>query len=371
MIVILRCNSIVSDSRVKKYIDFFEEKKIEYKVLGWDRIGEGIQLENTTFFIKKSGYNVGGFNALLDRFLWMIYIIKFLRINKNINTIHACDVDTAFPAVIFKLIFNRKVKLIFDVFDWFSHTLYNQNWIIKLLFKLVEKYSIKYSDEVIICEPERIEQIPYKLNKKELIIPNIPSFNDISFLKYEDKYKFDNDNITLSYVGGFAPCRNLNEIFEAVQSKKFNLLIAGFGTKSIEDKCLELSNLDNVKYFGKVNYKDGLNIMYNSDIIYAMYSKINPNHFFAAPNKYYEAMMLGKPIISTKGINMEKKILDNKLGYIIDESSVELLNLIIGITKEDVLLKGNNASELWQNKYMNYIDNYFNNTYIKMIEINK
>ena len=65
-----------------------------------------------------------------------------------------------------------------------------------------------------------------------------------------------------------------------------------------------------------------------------------------------------------------QKILDNKLGYIIDESSEELLNLIVGITKEDVLLKGNNASELWQNKYMNYIDNYFNNTYIKMIGIN-
>lgn len=371
MILITRTNGIYSSPRIEKYVNFFEENNIDYLTIGWDRVNKGLKRKNTIYFNLKSQFNLGGVKAATHRIKWMSFLIKqLLKNKKKITVIHAFDLDTAFPSVVFKFFFNRKVKVIFDICDWMSATLYNQNKIILFAFKKMESFTIKHSDEVIICEPERIEQIPYKLNKKELVVPNIPSFNDISFLKHDDKYKFDNDNITLSYVGGFAPCRNLNEIFEAVQSKKFNLLIAGFGTKSIEDKCLELSNLDNVKYFGKVNYKDGLNIMYNSDIIYAMYSKINPNHFFAAPNKYYEAMMLGKPIISTKGINMEKKILDNKLGYIIDESSVELLNLIINIDINDILLKGNNAYELWQNKYMNYIDDYFDNTYKKIIGLN-
>lgn len=80
-----------------------------------------------------------------------------------------------------------------------------------------------------------------------------------------------------------------------------NLLIAGYGAKEIEERCINLNEKDNIIYFGKVVYDQGLNIMYNGDVIYAMYCKTNPNHIFAAPNKYYEAMLLAKPIISTKG----------------------------------------------------------------------
>lgn len=371
MILLTRTNEIFSSPRIEKYISYFEKNNIRYIVIGWDRANKGLERNNTIYFKLKSGFNIGGAKATLNKIRWMYFLFKqLIKNSKNITLIHAFDLDTAFPAVIFKMFVNRKVKVIFDICDWTSATLYNQNKLILSVFKKMESLSIKHSDEVIICEPERIEQIPCKLNKKELVVPNIPAFNDISFLKQDDKYKFDNENITLSYVGGFAHCRNLNELFEAVKSNKFNLLIAGYGSKDLEDKCMELSCLENVKYFGKVDYKEGLNIMYNSDIIYAMYSKINPNHFYAAPNKYYEAMMLGKPIISTKGINMEKKILDNKIGYIIDESSDELLNLIVNINKNDLLFKGNIASELWQNKYKNYIDNYFNSKYKNFITLN-
>ena len=152
-------------------------------------------------------------------------------------------------------------------------------------------------------------------------------------------------------------------------SQEFNLLIAGYGSKEIEDKCKELSILSNIKYFGKVDYKIGLNIMYNSNIIYAMYSKSNPNHFYAAPNKYYEAMMLGKPIISTKGINMERKILDNNIGYIIEESSEELINLINSLSLDDIQEKGKAANLLWENKYKNYTSKFLNEEYIDLIKV--
>ena len=71
-----------------------------------------------------------------------------------------------------------------------------------------------------------------------------------------------------------------------------NLLIAGFGDDRIERRCIEMSARENIKYFGTVSYEQGLHISYNSDIIYAMYCKTNPNHIYAAPNKYYEAMLL-------------------------------------------------------------------------------
>lgn len=365
MIYLLRCNSIISDSRAQKYIDFYNNHNIKYRVLGWDRLNEGISLPCTDFYNKKSGYNVGGMKAAKDRLSWMKYIVNYLRSCNDDNIIiHACDLDTAFPACIYKSFFNKKAIVIFDIFDWYSDNLSTQSALIKCGFKIMEKYSIKHSDEVIICEEERIKQIPYHLNKKELIFPNIPFFQNYDFLAKDNKYKFNNNLITLSYVGGFVNDRCLDILLQLVENKLVNLLIAGFGQQDFVDKCSKLSKeLDNIKYFGKVKYSEGLNIMYNSDIIYAMYSKISPNNIFAAPNKYYEAMLLGKAIISTKGIILENKIQKNNIGYIVEESYKDMSLLIKSLKREDINAKSLNAQKLWDSTYCNYTKNFLENDY--------
>ncbi|MFA6572452.1 MAG: capsule biosynthesis protein CapK [Bacteroidota bacterium] len=368
MIVATRSNGIYSSPRIEKYIDFYEDNHMEYLIVGWDRNNKKLIRNDTIFYTKKSGHNVGGFKAAFDRVHWMLFLFKILFKNrKKINTIHAFDLDTAFPAILFKLIIRKNIVVIFDVCDWFSATLYKQNKIIIQIFKLMERLTIKYADEVIICEPERIEQIPYKLNKEEIIVPNIPSFKDLSFLKINDEYKFMNGKITLSYVGGFGAERFLDELFDIAEKGLINLLIAGYGDAKMEQRCGQLNNLDNVKYFGKVDYQLGLNIMYNSDLIYAMYCKSNPNHVYAAPNKYYEAMMLHKPILSNLGISISNKILNQQIGYVINESLPELEELVLSLKKEEMSQKGENAGRLWDNHYRTYTSDFLNTTYQRIL----
>lgn len=369
MITLLRSNSIISDSRVQKYLDFFKRKEVDYQVVGWNRIDEDVQISNSFFYVRKSGYNVGGFHAVKDRLHWMKFIVSYLRKHKKeITVIHACDLDTAFPASIFKYLFSRNVKIIFDVFDWFTDTLNNQNILIRIAFKLMERISVRWADEIIICEPERIKQIPYKLNKKELIFPNIPSFSSYDFLQYNSNYHFNNDLLTFAYVGGFVDDRCLNELFQLAENRRVNLLLAGFGSQHLVEKCRWLdANLDNVKYLGKVAYSVGLNIMYNADLIYAMYSKVTPNNVFAAPNKYYEAMLLGKAIISTKGIILEPKIMSQGIGYVVDESYDAIENLVSKLDREEIKQKSINALNLWNKHYKDYTCSFLNEIYYKLI----
>lgn len=368
MIVITESNGIFSSPRIEKYINFCKEKKIEYLVVGWDRNDEKLKRDKTIYFEKKSGYNIGGKKAAFHRIGWMFFLLKILMKNRGqITAIHACDLDTAFPACVFKMFLKRNVIVIFDIFDWFSATLYNQHKFILWIFKKMERYSINHSDEVVICEPERIEQIPYKLNKKELILPNIPSFLSSDFLYKSTEYKFNDAKIVFSYVGGFGTERFLNELLDVAEKGLISLLIAGFGNREFEERCLKLSTLPNIKYFGKVVYETGLNIMFNSDIIYAMYCKTNPNNIYAAPNKYYEAMMLGKPILTTKGISISNKIVTQNIGYVIEESVSELEDLINLLQKNDMLKKGTNAYHLWEMKYKTYIGDFLQDTYMKII----
>ena len=147
-----------------------------------------------------------------------------------------------------------------------------------------------------------------------------------------------------------------------------NLLIAGFGKDSITKKCerLQSDHPDRIQYFGKVDYKFGLQIMNASDLIYAMYCKFVPNHFFAAPNKFYESMFLGKPILSTKGIPLEDKIKEAGSGYTIEETQEELASFLNTISKEELCQKGKEAHMKWS-YYENLTNEFMNNTYSKII----
>lgn len=63
-----------------------------------------------------------------------------------------------------------------------------------------------------------------------------------------------------------------------------------------------------------------------------MYYKTNPNHLYAAPNKFYEALALEKPIITTAGTLVGDKVKSIKSGYVINEGErafEELLDKLI------------------------------------------
>ncbi len=364
MVVLIRSNAIVGDSRAGKYIDFLDTQSIDYKIIGWDRLNDSSPSSNTIFFKRRAGYNVGGRKAALDRLRWFGFVIKTLFKLKNVTTIHGCDLDGTFPAVIYKLLGHWNVKIIFDVFDWFSATLANQPSWIRFCFRIMEWVSVKFSNHIIICEEERIRQIPYDIKHKYSVLPNVPNFMDDNFLRVNTSFQFNNNKPTLTYVGGLYGERFLDELLDVAEQGFCNLLIAGYGDHLLEKRCKELDNkYYNIKYFGKVAYTYGLNIMYNSDIIYAMYCKSNPNHIYAAPNKFYEAMFLSKPIISTKGTIVGEKIEKLGIGYTIEENIDELITIIKLLDRPDITEKGYNAHTLWCERYKNFVSCYLHSIY--------
>ena len=371
MVILIRCNDIVSDPRAMKYVRYLEETRQDYILIGWDRDGKMKDTEKAIYYHRQAGYNVGGLHAVWNRIGWMQFVVRTLRsLNIEQATIHACDLDAAYPVVVYKKLKRKgkKSKIIFDVFDWFSATLHEQPTLVLLAFKLMEKTSVQGSNYIIICEPERVEQIPYTIpEEKLLVLPNIPYFQNLDFLSENREMHFCNGLITFSYVGGFAQSRCINEIISIAEKGLINLAIAGYGDVQIEKRLESLNNCLNIKYYGKVNYTDGLNVMYNSDIVYAMYSVKNPNHIYAAPNKYYEAQMLGKPIFTTKGTIVEKKVVENGIGYVSGESLEEIESIIKDVVKKDLEKKGVKANSLWRDKFATYTNNFMKTKYKSII----
>jgi glycosyltransferase involved in cell wall biosynthesis len=370
MIVLIRCNDIISDSRAKKYLDFYNKQEIDYKIIAWDRLGGSESLPNTIYCPVRSRYNQGGLGAIKDRLKWMYFILKTLFSFKSDLKIHACDLDAAFPAAIYKMFSTHKNYVLFDVFDWISDTLNNQGKIVSTAFIFMEWLSVRKADHIIICEPERIKQIPYHIKGRYSVLQNIPSFSSMEFLYKDPSYSFPSTSnlYTLVYVGGFALNRCLKELIEGACEGYYNLNIAGYGDKEIVDMLEQNKDCPYIHYFGKVSYADGLRIMFNSDLIYAMYSKQTPNHFFAAPNKYYESMFVGKPLVTTQGIIIADKAKENGFGYAIEETKEDIIQLVKTLPRADIIQKAEMASRLWA-LYKSATEQYLLTTYSDIMHI--
>lgn len=360
-IILFRSNNIF-DSRVNKYRNYYERSKIDYTIVGWDRKKAGWSKENYDFYRYQAGEAEGGMRAVRNHCRWMFFVFRYLYKHQEVSTVHACDLNSAFPAAVFKTLFKRKLNLIFDSCDWFSST-FARYRIICRIFGAMEWFTCKKADAIIICEPERREQIKFRLSREPIVMPNIPEIDSSSIKDGQAKYSFDNSNPTIAYMGGFAHGRFLKELLALSKSEPFNLLIAGSGQKEIEEACLALNDNDNVKYYGRLDMIEGLKMENAADVIYAMYCKINPNHIYAAPNKYYEAMLLGKPLITTKGTIVGDKVDKYNTGWVIEENVDELRKVLNTMSINSIKTKGSNAFSLWNNQFKDYITTFFDNKY--------
>ena len=322
-VVIIRSNPINPDSRVEKEALSLAESGFKVQILCWDR--------DSNHKEERSYLSIGGINIPITRLGYkssygegLKNIIPYLKFQfamrrwlKNkadtIDIVHACDFDTAFFS--YKLVLRMKKKLVFDIFDFICGKPKN------ILQKYVKKSQLKiinHADATIICTEMRQKQIEGSNPKKLIVIHNSPSNKQLD----HNINVFDRDGELprVCYVGILQDGRLLREIGEYFSlNSDVEFHVGGFGY--LESYFDDLSKKhDNIKYYGRLPYSKTLELEYNSDILLAIYDPSVENNVFAAPNKFYESLFLGKPIIMVKNTGMSEVVYNNKIGTLIDFS---------------------------------------------------
>lgn len=359
MVALLRSTDGEPDSRFEKYTEFLTGKNIPFFTICWDRKNVKTESLNKVFYKRPSAYAqyYGNIKGLIGFNKFLFKTLKKRR--EEYKVIHACDFDTILPAILMHILYRKKV--IYDIFDWYIDSRSLKGFI-KWIVYCLEFINLKLSSAVIICEKERRVQLNTE-PKRTWILPNIPNYGADMIL---DK---KNDKLTISYVGVLTIDRGLENLIRyAKENQTINLKIAGFGP--LEKELQDISNHPNITFFGSVKYTEALQLMNSSDIVYAMYQKTNRNHILAAPNKYYEGLYLGKPIITTKGTIVGDKTEKNMTGFVIEESYQDLVNLIESIDEEAISEYSKNARTLWHNKYATYVQDFLDSTYLDFINKN-
>ena len=102
------------------------------------------------------------------------------------------------------------------------------------------------------------------------------------------------------------------------------LEFAGFGY--YEEQLHELSTHDAcIRFLGTIPYNEVIERTMQADLLFAFYDPAVPNNRYASPNKLFEAMMCGKPILVSEGTAMADIVRQEKCGIVVPYKDLQAI----------------------------------------------
>ena len=183
----------------------------------------------------------------------------------------------------------------------------------------LDRKIMNWADVVILVDKAREKQIYPAKPKKLIFIYNVPEIEDV-FLKKIKKISSKKD--FFFYAGLLSKDRMIKEIIALFKKHpSWKLEIAGWGP--LEGFVKKAAKYENIKFLGRISYEEVLEKTAQTRFCFAFYDPRVPNNRYASPNKLFEAMALGKPIITNKGTSMTELVEREKMGLVIKYGKVD------------------------------------------------
>lgn len=340
------------DPAVNKMAKCLSQGGYEVQLLVWDR-------QSTVEADQSAGYSVHRCTinapydsplAIMYLPLWWTYEFYYL-VKSDCDVIHACDIDTIIPAILAKFV--RQVRLCYTIYDFYADCLTVRTpRIIRNAVAFLEKFLIRFTDVLILVDESRYAQIEgAKFNKIAYIYNTPPDYGPIQ----QNRGSSDPSTFVLFYAGLLHSDRGLIYVIEALMVLEgMELIIAGTGPEKEQiSKFLERSE-GKMQYIGLLSYNEVIKKSLMADALFAFYDPSNPNNRYASPNKLFESMMCGKPIITNDGTSMAEIVRQENCGIVVPYGDVNAIKSAILTLKSDTALckrLGENGRKAYEAKY--------------------
>jgi glycosyltransferase involved in cell wall biosynthesis len=220
----------------------------------------------------------------------------------------------------------KNIPLIYD-----AHELYPEQAIFpeerRAFYSLVEKEFIQYPDLVITVNTSIAQEMAsrYNIIKPEVILNAVdaPEVFDIN-----QKYNYFRENLPITqeqkivlFQGGYSPNRNLELFVKSathIQDESIVLVLMGFGDfgKELEAIAKEDKTINKkVFFFPAVDQSVLLEYSASADVGIIPYPHIDLNSYYCTPNKLFEFIQAGLPMIANDSPELNRFVKENKIGY--------------------------------------------------------
>lgn len=290
----------------------------------------------------------------LKRFLrsgWRAYR-KAKQVDADIYHIH--DPELLPFALLLKW---RGKKIIYDVHEDLPKQILSKHWINPVLRKSVAFFTRKFENFVsrrmtaVITATPKINERFLKLNSRSVNINNFPFPDELENINTEWSQKKNE----ICYIGGITAIRGVLQLLEAMSiTENVNLNMGGeFNPSALKETLQQSKGWEKVKYHGFVNREKMSELLARSKAGLVTFLP-EPNHIDAQPNKMFEYMSAGIPVIASHFPLWKEIIEGNHCGICVDPENptaiAEAINYIITHNHESEQM-GLNGSRAVKEKY--------------------
>lgn len=322
-----------------------------------------------SIFRLKAIFNSTRLNKILNFpfFLNPRFIAKTIKVYLNFkpDIIHAHDLPMVPLALVLKRFY--KVPVIFDMHESYPDALvaFKKKGIINYLFKnpklakVLENYCLKIVDEIIVVVEDHKERLIKRgiQGEKISIVSNTVDKEIFKQLtpdpNIQEKY---NGKIILLYTGGVSPDRGLEIPVKSLLILKEhipNILLLIIGDGGYTRTLKEIAKLENVEEYVQFISWPGHNQLGTYLEIADICIIPQPSNDFinsGIPNKFFEYMSQGKPILAAS-LPMERIIKKTSCGKVFkSESHEDFAQKIIEMSHSDKRF-GENGKKAVDDKY--------------------
>ena len=367
-ILMTLANPFTHDPRV--YMEARSLIKAGHKVtvLAWDRDGNNkpYEIKDLIEIVRSSNsrlMNLARYD-IFKMYLWWNKgykdALKLFK-KKKFDVIHSHDLSSLKIGIRLKKRFS--LPLIYDAHEIFGYMITQDvpKFFVKQALE-TEKNWIKDVDHIITVN-EPLKDYFSKISNKPITI--VMNAKEVKNIKYEPS---KTDNLSLVYLGALNDCRFLPEAIDTIKEiPDVNLIMGGIGKKEyieyLKNKC---SQAKNINFIGTLPMKEVLPMTKKCDVILCMFDPKLKINQVGLPNKLFEAMVCGRPIICTKGIHSGEFVEKEKCGLAIGYKKDDLKRTIIKLRDnpelcEELGKKGINAALLkysWEKQEKNLLQVY-------------
>lgn len=291
----------------------------------------------------------------------------FLLFRKH-DIYHANDLDTLLPMWLISSI-HRK-KLVYDTHEYFTGVPEIQNrYFVKKVWSGIEKFLFPKVKHVFTVN-ESISELYFKEYKsRPLVIRNLPEKKIINKLKSrKDLGLPENKKVVILQGSGINIHRGAEELLEAIaiQDKLF-LCVVGKGDviNNLKKRSSKPDLISKVLFVDALPYEKMMQYTINADVGVSLDKPNNLNYLYSLPNKVFDYLKVGIPIVCSDLVELSKIINIYNCGILIKnhqpKSILTALNSVLDEKNYSIFkaaaLRVNNELN-WENESESLINCY-------------
>ncbi|MFZ1289443.1 MAG: glycosyltransferase [Melioribacteraceae bacterium] len=335
-IVITFLGNANQDSRVINLIESLSNLNYNVKTISFDWKSDNFksQFGNTIIYkLDKSKM------SLKFYFTFFYLLIKDL-LKSKAEIYFAEDVYTL-PITYFFAKYH-KAKIFYNSREIYAHLagLRNKSFVQNIIAKIENKF-IRKVDYVLVTGEMDKEFLSEKYNIDNiLVLRNLPKYkNEIRKVDLRTKLGIEKDKKILLYQGVILEGRGilkLIQIFNKIENAHFIIIGDGEFKSKFENETKKLNLQKRVHFIGAVNHDELLNYTAFADLGIALIENISLSYFYALPNKIFEYIMVGVPVLCSNLPQMKNIVDKYEVGkYVNPESDDEIVSTINELLKNE------------------------------------